>query len=348
MKRLHLYMLILVALAFGSTSALAGGIATFPDGTVLAQSGAAFLCMPGQPGSAQDQTSGLFEVGGEMFSVGDDSGQIFRFGLDAPYMDYCDAMRVPRWRPNLDLEALTYIPEIDEFVVSFERWDTKVQFVRIEDDALVLDQEFFLELPPGYKRGTNLGPEGLAYDPVSGVLMVGWEGMPFFRGLERYLTLYRVNCGEGEVTSVKFLCHVRLPRYIESCCGLYYDTELRALLVLDRNADTLYVFPGFEPMEAALMKNPQNHWEDSLAVRFSSIVDGFGREYGYRSFEGVAIGKDGTLGLVTDPWRSRDYSKYRTVDMAQMDDYYRKFVPQIVWFDDFRGELAYQISLHYE
>ena len=348
MKQLYPLAVIFVVLAFVSGLALADGAATFPDGTALEQSGAAFLCMPGQPDFAQDQTSGICEIDGVLYSVGDDSGQIFRFGLDAPYMDYCDAMRVPRWRPNLDLEELTYIPEIGEFVVSFEYWDTKVQFVKVVDDALVLDQEFFLELPPGYRRGTGLGPEGLAYDPVSGVLMIGWEGMPFFRGLERYLTLYKVNCGEGEVTSVEFLRHVRLPRYIDSCCGLYYDVDMRALLVLDRNVDILYAFPDFEPMKAVLMKNPQDCWPEALAVKFSGIRDGFGREYGYRSFEGVTIASDGTLYLVTDPWRSYDFSKYRPADMSQMDDYYRKFVPQIIWFEDFRGELAYQITLRSE
>ena len=129
MKRLYPLAVVFVVLAFVSAPATAGGAATFPDGTALVQSGAAFLCMPGQPDIAQDQTSGIYEVGGELYSVGDDSGQIFRFGLDAPYMDFCDGIRVPRWRPNMDLEELTYIPEIDEFVVSFEYWDTKVQLL---------------------------------------------------------------------------------------------------------------------------------------------------------------------------------------------------------------------------
>ncbi len=348
MRRLYPLAVVFVVLALVSAPALAGGMATFPDGTVLTQSGAAFLCMPGQPDIAQDQTSGIYEVAGELFSVGDDSGQLFRFGLDAPYMDFCDAMRVPRWRSDLDLEELSYIPQIGEFVVSFESRDTKLQFVRTKDDALVLDQELPLDLPPGYKHGTNTGPEGLAYDPTSGVLMVGWEGKPFFRVVERYLTLYRVYAGESEITSIDFIRHVRLPRYIESCCGLYYDAGLRALLVLDRNADTLYVFPDFEPMDKALMDNPQNCWQNAMPVSFSGIADGFGREYRHLSFEGVAIGEDGTLYLVTDPWRSCDFSTYRPVDETQMDDYYRKFVPQIVWFEGFRAELALQITAHYD
>jgi uncharacterized protein YjiK len=273
---------------------------------------------------------------------------VFRFGLDAPYMGYCEAMRVPRWRSDLDLEELSYLPEIGEFVVSFESRDTKLQFVRIEGEALVLDQELPLDLPPGYRQGTNMGPEGLAYDPASGVLMVGWEGKPFFRVVERYLTLYRVYTGENEVTSVDFIRHLRLPRYITSCCGLYYDSELRALMVLDRNADTLYVLPDFEPEDVALMDNPQSCWQEAMALQFSGITDGFGREYRHLSFEGVTVGEDGTLYLVTDPWRSYDYSTYRPVDETQMDDYYRKFVPQIVWFEGFRAELALQITAHYE
>ncbi|OGK09405.1 MAG: hypothetical protein A2Y63_02405 [Candidatus Riflebacteria bacterium RBG_13_59_9] len=343
MKRLHLFAAVLVVFACTSIPALAGGTAAFPDGTVLQQSGAAFLCLPGQPDNAQDQTSGIFEVSGVLYSVGDDSGQLFRFGIDAPYMDYCDALRVPRWRPDLDLEELTYLPAIDEFAISFESRDTKVQFVRIQDDALVLDEELYLELPPGYQHGTNIGPEGLAFDSETSILMVGWEGNPVHRGASCYLSFYRVNCGAGEVTSVDFLRHVRMPARILTCCGLYFDPCLRALLVVDRNQDALFIFPNFDPLTATLATPPQYGWEPAIELSFAGVTDGFGREYAYHSFEGVAVNDDGTLGLVTDPWRSPDYSTYRPVDESQLDEYYRKFVPQLIWFEGFREELARQL-----
>jgi len=139
---------------------------------------------------------------------------------------------------------------------------------------------------------------------------------------------------------VRFLSHVRLPECITSVCGLHYDEQLGALLVLDRNSDALYAFPGFDATEVALAIVPRYELPKPLKVELRGIRDGFGREYRYRSFEGVTMDEAGRLYLTTDPWRSYDRSTYRPVDDSQMDDYYDKFVPQIVWFDGFRGKLA--------
>jgi len=341
---------LVVSLVFflaASLPAPAGGAAVFPDGSVLEQSGAAFLCLPGQPEAAQDQTSGICEVNGTLYSVGDDSGQIFRFAVDPPYLNFCEGLRVPHWRGDLDLEELTYLAPVGEFVVSFENRDTKLQFVRVEGATVALNREVRLELPPSYQRGGSIGPEGLAFDPESRILMVGWEGFPAFRGPWRYLSLYRLHLGEHGVTSVDFLRHVRLPDGIRSCCGLYFDPELRALLVLDRNRDVLCVFPRFSPLALVEAKAPRYSWNPRIEISFQGIRDGLGREYCHLSFEGVTVGADGTLYLVTDPWRSPDFSTYRPLDEAQLDSYYRSYVPQLVWFRGFRERLGDWIAFRY-
>jgi hypothetical protein len=181
---------VIVFILLLSMAARAEGLASLPDGRVMKQSGAAFLCMPGDPRNAQDQTSGIIAIGDELYSVGDDSGQVFRFRLDPPYMEKCEPMRVPSWRSNLDLEDITVIPKTGELVVSLENYDTRVRIMNIADGGLELDKDFYLELPPGYEQGTNIGPEGLAFDAEDSILIVGWEGLPVFHGLGIGIAVY--------------------------------------------------------------------------------------------------------------------------------------------------------------
>jgi len=323
------------ALQLAASGAIAGGMVVFPDGSELAQGGAAFLCLPGQPDAAQDQTSGIVAVDGELYSVGDDSGQLFRFALDPPYMKRYDAMRVPPWQVGMDLEDLAYIRETGEFAVSLETGDTEVRIVKEVDGKLEPSYSFKLRVPPLYTAESNVGPEGLAWDSDARVLIVGWEG----GALRRYLSFYRLAIEDGQVRRAEFVRHLDLSADPFSICGLFYDRETKTLLVLDRNSDALYVYPQWDTEAVLAQESKEYEGAVPMSLRFRGIEDPLHRQFQYRSFEGVTVDDGGRLLVVTDPWRSADRSKYRLAD-GTIDEYYYKFVPQIVWFDGFRGKLA--------
>jgi uncharacterized protein YjiK len=327
--------IVATALLVAAAGAQADGAAVFPDGSELPQSGAAFLCLPGQPDAAQDQTSGVVVVDGELYSIGDDSGQIFHFSLDPPYMKRFDAMQVPPWRVGMDLEDLTYIAETGEFAASLETGDTRVRIVKERDGKLEPSYSFALRVPPLYTAESNVGPEGLAWDGDASVLIVGWEG----GDLRRYLSFYRLTIEQGRVKRAKFLRHLDMSTGPISISGLFYDAATKTLLVLDRNSDALYVYPQWDTEAVVAQKSKEYEGPAPIVVRFRDIEDPLHRQFQYHSFEGAALDDMGSLWVVTDPWRSADRSKYRLAD-GTIDEYYYKFVPQIVWFDGFRDQLA--------
>jgi len=314
----------------------------------IAESGAWWLAMPGQPEAAQDQVSGVWVMPEKdaygkprpiVYTVGDDSGNLFRAVLGDACLQRFTGMQVPPWREGMDLEDLTYIAETGEFAVSLETGDTRVRVVREADGGLETRYSFDLRLPPRYEKGSNVGPEGLAWDGDAGVLIVGWEGST----LRSYLSFYRLTIDEGRVTHAEFLRHLDVNDGPTSICGLFYDAETRTLLALDRDSDALYIYPQWDT-EAVLESEGEKYaGAKPLIARFHDIEDAFHRQFYHYSFEGVHVDDAGTLWVVTDPWRSADKSKYRLAD-GTIDAYYDKFVSQLFAFEGFRDAVHAQLG----
>ncbi len=324
----------------------------------ISQSASWWLAPPNELAVAQDQVSGVIAIPGRgaladvfpgfgFLSIGDDSGQVFAFNLGNGYLNQMKAHRIPQWTLDLDLEAIAVIPPTGELVVSLEGRDTAVSVIKFNGMGLGLDEKIALELPPGYRRFSNVGPEGLAYDGKGDYLIVAWEGAVDAQPrLRPYLSIYKFFLGESEVTSYKFLKHIELPTRFKSASGLHYSPELETLLLLDRNADTLYAIASFITGDLARLPNPQYCFKNVLRMEFSGITDPNGREFRYYSFEGVTLDENGTLYLVTDPWRSKDYSTYRPLN-EEPDDFYKSFVPQMFEFKGFGSALTWALFSYY-
>jgi len=313
----------------------------------IGESDSWWLCMPGRTEAAEDQVSGVWvmrekDARGDLrpvvYTVGDDSGNIFRATLEDAYLQGFTAMRVPPWREGMDLEDLTYIPQTGEFVVSLESGDTKVRLLREADGKLAPGYSFALRVPPGYAAKSNVGPEGLAWDGDAGVLIVGWEGGT----LRRYLSFYRLTIESGRVKRAEFLRHLDVSDGPTSISGLFYDAATGTLLMLDRNCDALYIYPQWDTQAALAEESNACAGPEPLIARFYEVEDPFHRQFEYHSFEGIFVDDAGTLWVVTDPWRSADRSKYRLAD-GTIDEHYREFVPQLFAFEGFRDALKEQL-----
>ncbi len=309
-----------------------------------------WLALPGQPTSSQDQTSGIYALGDypeymnvfpgyRFISVGDDSGNVFLFNLTDHYLSNMLSIRIPEWRNNLDLEEVTLLPATKEIAVTLEAGDTEVRILSLLEDKFILDERIKLELPPGYKKKSNTGPEGLAFDPENNYLIVGWEGNQFsFPPLPPYLSIYKLFLGTDDVTTHKFIQHIKLPDYFLSCSGLFFCVELKTLLVCDRNASKIFAIRNFNVEKILKQKTKELCPENALPMPIQELVDPFGREFQYYSLEGITVDKEGTLYLVTDPWRSADFSTYKPIS-GEIDEYYRLFVPQLFEFKGFLDAL---------
>ena len=313
----------------------------------IAESNAWWLALPGQPEAAQDQTSGVWVMTEKdaygkprpvVYTVGDDSGNIFRATLGDASLQRFSAMEVPPWREGLDLEELCCIAETGEFAVSLETGDTQVRIVREVDGKLQPGYSFALRVPPGYTAKSNVGPEGLAWDGRTHTLIVGWEGGT----LRSYLSFYRLTIEHGRVKRAKFLRHLDVNAGPATICGLFYDEMTKTLIALDRNSDALYIYPRWDTEAALAEKGSAYAGAQPIIARFSQIEDPFHRQFRYHSFEGIFVDDAGTLWVVSDPWRSADRSKYRLAD-GSIDAYYRKFVPQLFAFRRFRDAVKEQL-----
>ncbi len=319
------------------------------------QSASWWLCFPGRPESAQDQTSGLLVTSAfarlptplakaKFLSVGDDSGLIFAFNLTEKYIANMQSFRVAGWRNNIDLEDITLIPQTGQIAVTLEHGDTKVRIMSFEDGKLIRDLDINLALPPGYKKKSNIGPEGLAFSENGNLLIVAWEGGGWLFPKPRpYLSIYKLFVGEGKVTGYKFIKHILLPKRIQSASAILYLKGLSTLLILDRNSEALFALIGFSPESVLRIENPQYCFTNIIEMKFHFLKDPFGRQFRYYSFEGMQIDTDGTLYVVTDPWRSRSFETYRPI-RQNPDVYYKNYVPMMFSFNGFLNALILEIS----
>jgi len=311
---------------------------------VIKESSAWWLCVRENPRIAQDQTSGLeiIPASGKLrtalpdfqfLTVGDDSGQIFAFSLGDKFIDSMKAFRVPRWKQPIDLEGIAEIARTGEIAVTLESFDTKVQILKVSESALSLDEEILLKPPKGYMSKSNVGPEGIAFVDEGSYLVVGWEGRSSFPRLRPALSFYKLFLGQDEVKSYKFLKHVQLPKEVKSCSALYYVEKAKTLLILDRNENTLRALTNFPPRH---LQTPKFSLDCATvySMEFAEITDPFGREFFHYSFEGLTVNENGDLFVVTDPWRSYDFSAYRPLN-SEPDIYYQLFVPQMFQFQGF-------------